>query len=395
MDAETKLTKAKVKLFLTAPFYSFVLGHLQIVEAEWCKTMATDGRYIYWNRAFVDKMTEDETVGVLAHETLHVCWLHPLRLGLRDHTLWNIACDIAINQTLLDGKFSLPAGGVFGPQFDKYKGWSANAIYEDIFQNAEKVSYIFDNQGEGGDGEGDQQGKTWGGVISPKDEHGNPISEAAARELEEETKIKVKGAAESAKSRGKLPAGLEGLIEAIGKPKVNWKEYIQTWVSGVTPDNYSWARPNRKMFINHHVYMPRMQLNGAGVGVLSVDTSGSVSDRELVEYVREIAGVIEMCRPDKLYIIQHDAIVQRVDVWEAGMDFKDLKIKGRGGTCIRPVFNYMANEIDEQVNWMVCFTDMGIGDYPQDGGPKFPVLWCATGPDNAPFGTYLPLKDAI
>ena len=63
------------------------------------------------------------------------------------------------------------------------------------------------------------------------------------------------------------------------------------------------------------------QLYNAGVGVLSIDTSGSVSDQELIEYVREVTGVIELCSPDKLYIIQHDAIVQREDEWEAGMDF--------------------------------------------------------------------------
>ena len=45
---------------------------------------------------------------------------------------------------------------------------------------------------------------------------------------------------------------------------------------------------------------------------------------------------------------------------------------------------------------MICFTDMGIVDYPTAGeAPDFPILWAATGPDNAPFGTYLPLKNAI
>lgn len=394
MNAEDKMAKAKVQLFFVAPFYSIVVSHLPLVEcnAGWNKTMATDGNRIYWNREFVDNLTLDETIGVLVHETLHVAWMHPSRRGLRNAYLWNIAGDIAINQTILDGKFTLPKMGIFGPQYDKYKGWPVNQIYEDLLQNTPKLKLKFSGNGGGNIGDDDGQ-DMWGGVIDPRNEDGSPMSPAEVENMEGETKIMVKSAAESAKSRGKLPGGLEGLIEAIGKPKINWKEYIQSWVTGHTPDDYSWNRPNRKMFVNHRIYMPRMKLNGAGIGFLSIDTSGSVSDHELVEYVTEITGVIEICNPEKLYIIQHDAIIQRVDEWEQGMDFKDLKIKGRGGTCIQPSFK-KALEMEGEIDWMICFTDMGIGDYPSVA-PPFPVLWAATGPDNAPFGTYLPLKDAL
>ena len=67
-------------------------------------------------------------------------------------------------------------------------------------------------------------------------------------------------------------------------------------------------------------------------------------------------------------------MVQKIDEWEAGDSFDSLKIKGRGGTRIRPVFEHVAREIDEQIDWMVCFTDMGIEDYPSiKEAPDFPV----------------------
>jgi predicted metal-dependent peptidase len=182
-------------------------------------------------------------------------------------------------------------------------------------------------------------------------------------------------------------------VEAVGKPTINWKEYLQTWVSGRIPDNYTWVRPNRKMMANYGIYMPRMQLNGAGIGVLSIDTSGSVSDAELKKYVTEIAGVIEICNPEKLYIIQHDAVIQDIYEWNAGDEFTRLKIVGRGGTNITPSFK-QAQKFDEQIDWMICFTDMEIGDWPKEA-PDFPVLWAATGGDNAPFGTYINLRDTI
>ncbi len=394
MNAEEKITKAKTFMFIRQPFFAIIGLSLPFVEAPWCKTMATDGLHFFWNRDFVDKMTVNECMGVIAHEILHVAWMHPSRIGTRIHKIWNIACDISINQTLIDAKFQLPAGGVYGPQYDKYKDMTAYAIYEDLLKNHTTfINICFDKNGKGEDGDEDGD-PTWGGVLAPMHDDGTPLTKEEVAAVEEEIKIKVAEAAHQAKSRGNLPAGLEGLVKAVGKPKVNWRDYIQNWVSGHTPDNYTWSRPNRKMFANYKIYMPRMQLNGAGVGVLSIDTSGSVSDQELIEYVREITGVIELCSPDKLYIIQHDAIVQKVDEWEAGMDFSELKIKGRGGTCIKPVFDLVPT-LEDNIDWMICFTDMGIGDYPAAPGPDFPVLWCATGPDNAPFGIYLPLRDAM
>jgi predicted metal-dependent peptidase len=402
--AENKITKAKAKLIRNHPFFAILAFGADYIEAPWCKTMATDGKNIFWGRKFVDSITEKELMGVIAHEVLHMAWLHPLRLGKRNHKIWNIACDVVINETVLETKLALPKGGVYGPQYDKYKNWSANAVYEDLMKNAVEIKISFpspDGQGDGEDDQGDEP--TWGGIIVPMDGSGKPLTKDQISEIEEEMKIAVKQAAQAAKMRGKLPGSLEGLIEAVGKPKINWKEYIQNWVTGHHPDDFSWNRPNRKMFANYKIYMPRLKLNGAGHGVLSIDTSGSVSDNELREYVREIAGVIELCNPDKLTIIQHDAVITDVREWHSGEDFKNLHIKGRGGTCIQPSFQMAAGiaqpgfaGLDDPIDWMVCFTDMGICDYPSKAeAPDFPVLWCATGPDNAPFGTYLAIKDAI
>lgn len=389
-DALQRLTKAKSRLVMNHPFFASLALGLPLVEADWLQppTMATDMTQIFYHPKFVEECTVSELMGVLCHEVLHVAYLHGLRRGPRDHKIWNMACDFAINPIVLDAGMMLPQGGLYD---DKYRNLSAPEIYEDLMKNATIIKVACDwggvtepkkGQGQGqGDGQGEDQGKS--------------LSQSQLSELEQEIKIKVKAAAETAKARGKLPAGVEGLIDAIGKPKVDWKAYIQQWVSGHKPDDYTWARPNRTWLVNHGVYMPRMQMNGAGVGVLSIDTSGSVSDKELVDYITEIAGVIEICNPDKLYIVQHDAVIQRVDVWEHGMDFKGLKVKGRGGTNIQPTFKWI-DDCDEHVDWMICFTDMGICDYPsKKDAPDIPVLWCATGPDNAPFGTYIPLKDAI
>src|SRR5687767_10648252 len=49
-------------------------------EADWgCGTMATDGRVLAYNPAFVAGLTADELVGVVAHEVLHCALAHPCR----------------------------------------------------------------------------------------------------------------------------------------------------------------------------------------------------------------------------------------------------------------------------------------------------------------------------
>lgn len=396
----SKLTKAKARLVNQQPFFAHIVLSTPIVIADWLKpkTMATDMKYIYAHPEFVEKCSIAELVGVLAHEAMHIAYLHGLRLGTRDPRIWNYAADLVINPIVLDAGMALPPGGLFDK---KYKDWTAEAVYADLIKNATKINVSFPSNGDGGDGDGDGE-PMWGGVMQPQQTdgkegeerpNGKPLSGAEMTQIEQEIRVKVQAAANIAKSRGNLPAGLKGLIEAHGKPKINWKEYIQNWVSGHTPDDYTWQRPNRTILANYGIYMPRMKNNGAGVGVLSIDTSGSVSDGELRDYVREIVGVIEICSPEKLYIIQHDAVIQKVDIWEAGMDFSSLAVKGRGGTFIQPTFKKVS-ELEEPIDWMICFTDMGIGDYPKDA-PDYPVLWAATGPDNAPFGTYVPVKDAI
>lgn len=396
-----KLTKAKYRMVHKSPFFATIALSIPFVEADWLvpPTMATDMERIYYHPQFVEDHSLQQIEGVIAHEVLHVAWLHGTRRGGRNPLIWNFACDYAINPTVLDAGFQLPPEGLYK---DEFRNMSANAIYDELMKNPPPELAQFSLPQFGGQG-GDGSGKALPGAIfdpsgNPPEEGEQPKggkSQADISTLETEIKIKVQAAAQAAKSRGKMPGGLDGLIEAVGSPKINWHDYIQQWVKGHRPDDVTWARPKRTMLANHRVYMPTLEMRGAGVGVLSIDTSGSVSDRELQEYVTEIVGVIEICKPDKLIIIQHDAIIQKVEEWEAGMDFSSLKTKGRGGTCIQPTFNYL-NEIDEQVNWMICFTDMGICDYPKaKDAPPFPVLWAATGPDNAPFGTYIPVRDAM
>lgn len=93
--------------------------------------MATDGRCIVYNAAFVDKLSAAELEGTLAHEVFHCALGHQCRRGGRDPKLWNQAADFAINPILVANGFTLPAGASIDPAFNNL---SAEEIYARLLQ---------------------------------------------------------------------------------------------------------------------------------------------------------------------------------------------------------------------------------------------------------------------
>ncbi len=410
-----KITKAKAKLvFDNRPFFASLAARLDIIEVptgekslggQAIDTMATDMERIFYNPDFVEKITIEECAGVLMHEILHVAYLHGLRRGSRDPLLWNIACDYAINPIVLDSGGKLPRLGDDpshpGYCLDaKYKDWSATAIYDDLLKDAKEMPFKLN--GQGGDGEDGKDGKDgkgkqplWGEILDPQDETGKKKGQAQQADLENETKLAVQSAAAAAKAVGKLPGSLQGLVEAIGEPEVDWQDYIAKVLASIIPDNYTWRKPRRSLYANYGIYMPSTECNGCGRGVVSIDTSGSVSDAELRAYVREVAGVIDMCNPDHVDIIQHDAVVHSITEWEAGDDFSSLKITGRGGTCIQPTFDAI-EEMDEQPAWVIILSDCEIWDWPNDVPEHYQLLICSTSNMKVPsYGDLIPLRKLV
>jgi len=67
--------------------------------------MATDGRAVWFNPEWCEAHGVEKTMGVIAHEVLHVVNRHHLRRGERDAELWNVAADLLINRLLEEKRF--------------------------------------------------------------------------------------------------------------------------------------------------------------------------------------------------------------------------------------------------------------------------------------------------
>src|SRR5258708_6363258 len=114
---ERKLTRARTQLLLNQPFFGTLCLRLKLAPAM-VPTMATNGREIIYNPAFIDELKPVELEAVLAHEVLHCALGHHCRRGERDQRLWNEAADLAINPILMGNGFTLPEGALFDPSFD-------------------------------------------------------------------------------------------------------------------------------------------------------------------------------------------------------------------------------------------------------------------------------------
>ena len=120
------MARLRTRLLLDQPFFGSLAMHLEMVPDASVPTAQTNGVYLKFNPDFMATLTENEQLGVLAHEVLHPALLHPYRRGDRDPKLWNEACDFAINTQLIEAGFRLPQGALLDQQ---YKGMSAEAIY--------------------------------------------------------------------------------------------------------------------------------------------------------------------------------------------------------------------------------------------------------------------------
>ena len=316
---------------------------------------------------FVDQHTDKEIIGVVAHEVLHVAFKHMLRRGERDPERWNIACDHAINHILLDGNFELPEGGLFDPQF---KGMTAERIYDQLAaEQPEQPTPC-----------------PWGDVRDCLGDDGEKLSKSQASQVEATIDQRVMLAAASAKGMGKLPAAIAELVEQMRRSKVDWRDVFNRFIGGDQPDDYTFRKPNKKVWYTQGIYTPSIDKIGVGDVVVAVDTSGSVSTAELQQFLGELNNITDDHKPRSVTVITCDADIKSVVRYEQGDIIDTIECNGRGGTRVEPVFRYI-RENDLPVDNMVYLTDMGIWDFP-DNTPDYPVLWVSTDPQcsDAPFG---------
>jgi len=356
-----KLIKARTQLLIKYPFFGQLALKCDFKEGG--ETMATDGKYFYYNREFIENLPPKQVMGVLVHEILHNAFLHAYRIKDRDPKRFNIAADYAINGIIIReyrNKLELPDEVLYDP---KYVNMSAEKIYT-LLPNTHNEPKV-----------------AWGEVLEATDSEDSSVTEQEA-----EWKVAVKQAANMAKKAGDLPKLLERRLK-LEDAKVNWKEVLQGFVTSFSNDDYSWYPPDIQ-YLCHDLHVPSMSSPSMGPIVIAVDTSGSINLPMLSRFFAELSSIIESCKPKEIHVLYCDSKITGKEI----LTQYDLPLKphpiGGGGTAFKPVFDYVKHS-NITPDCLIYFTDL-YGDFPED--PGYPVLWARTSDKTAPFGAHIDVE---
>lgn len=434
-----EITRAKIQLLLTQPFFGNMATGLQIILTDaanhaWCSTAATDGRRLYMNRGFVSRLTFDELLFVVAHEVLHVVYDHLSRRQGRDPEYYNMAADYVINYTLVKNKIgTMPPVGLFKEEYNDEM--TSEQIYDLLMKNQVTIEMPLDqhldgaggasgqddDDGEGqgdddgdgddddGDGEGGSQpggkkkGKGKGGTIKVRvngNGDGPPIlTKEELDEIRSEVlarTIQAAQAAEAQENAGCIPAGVKRMIAELTEPKMDWRTMLDCHVRSQQKCDFTFQRLSRVELGGGFIF-PAEDDDVMVEADVVIDTSGSMSTEMLREICSEIKGIMTSFQDFKLRLCSFDT-----QLYDYGKVFTPQNIdeideyvpKGGGGTDLSCYWNKLREEgrIPERV---VVFTDGYL--YGGWGQPDYAeTLWVFYGGnrEKAPYGQTVYYEDA-
>ena len=389
-----KLVTARIGLLLRAPFFGNLATRLELVNADsWLPTAATDGRKFYYNTEFCNKLKPKELEFLFGHEVLHNVYDHMGRNGDRDRKLFNCAADFCVNADLIDQRI----GDKITPcLYDpKYKGWSAEEVYDDLYEKADKINIQdlldqmidehLDGNGDGEDGDGDKDGK------------GRPrLSQAEKDAIKDEIREALLQAAQAV-GASNLPAGVKRLIKDLTKPVVNWRELLEQQIQSTVKDDFSWMRPNRRSW-HMDAVMPGMK-PGTQIDVcVAIDTSGSISEQDLKDFLSEVKGIMESYDEYKVRVITWDTDVYNPAEYTSDnmSDITDYVPGGGGGTDPMCVWEWLKDN-DIEPKKLIMFTDYCFFGWEPNAVKDYcDTVWVIKGnPDVEPeFGVWAHYEEA-
>ena len=393
-EAQHIVKKGIAAMIMDQPFFAMLALQLNLREELTLPTLATDAVNLLYNPNYVKTLSMEQVKAAVAHEVMHVAFMHTTRRHEREPTKWNCAGDYCINPILKDSNFTLHPTWLYD---DQYREKGAEEVYL-LLPEPPKGQCWGDCEAQGGDGQDDQgsgkqskkghlPGQACGGLREPKHSDGSRYSEQEQKDLEHQTKVNVSNAATAAKNMGKLPGDLARFVDELLHPKVPWQDHLRRFLEQVTRNDYNWTRPNRRHMMNGW-YLPTLYSLDLGEIVVAIDTSGSIGHEQICQFGAELSAILDTLKPEKVYVVYCDTQVNDDAVQEfTAADLPlDLKPWGGGGTDFRPPFDWV-ERMGVTPQCMIYFTDLYCNQFPEE--PGYQTFWaCFHGDDEmeVPFG---------
>ncbi len=428
-ESARRVSDCITDLLRDQPFFGSLALRLPIRADTARKTLATDGHEIRYSPAWIAEANADFIKTAIARVVVSCALKHHTRRAERDPERWQHASQLVTHGLLSDAGFRLP------PDTQAWDGLSVEQAYARLPEpeeaeappapgagdahpsgppqpgDADEGSQQPDpsTQSAGGRESGDAQDNSArdedepgdgqpepaddgnhaqqsfdpagtgevmdsaGAGESPGDAQATPADVSAEEQAWDEA---MHQALNLAKAQGSVPGAVEETIADAHRSTFDWRTLLRLYMTDAAASDYSWSVPNRR-FIDSGLYLPSIRSEGMSTLAVIIDTSGSVDTDTLAAFWSEIRELAAEINPDRVILLQVDAVVQDEQDYAPADLPERIDVKGRWGTDFRPGFAHLE---EKGIEPAVClyFTDMDCDRYPETE-PSYPVIWCDYG----------------
>ena len=430
-----KLQESRYRLCVRFGDFAHPMKDMLFVAVEGLYRMSTNGECIYFDPAWLQKLSNAALDFMLSHQLMHIEKEHLEREKYYMGDRFHLGCDIVVNAALMKLGLeyaSLPGvGKIFtqtfypcceGAEIDAYEAFEGIPFDPSTMTKGKRRTYMIDTDLMWD--RKDDRGECGIIVLAPWDETPDDLYYEYPPATE---KLKSKGGTFKGLSfgmmKGKYGKGMrergegwektveydlrklkcmkesethgiderldERLWMKMGTASVNWKSILNAFVQPEMCD-YSFSPPDRR-YINADFFLPDYNVCEMKVRevLFMVDTSASVDNEMLSRVYTELYDAV--CRFEGRLtgrVAFFDSVIHNEKTFGSIAELERIVPGGGGGTDYGCIFKYVKNRYyDESPASIVIFTD-GEAPFPDAKvAGNIPVLWVFTkGGNCAPWG---------
>lgn len=389
-------SKFVLNLRVEHPFFSAVALFAELKFVDDLEVARTENKKLYVSTDFFLSLSEVECFSYLLHQIIHLALNHPSRSEQRDEKLWNVACDIVVNN-IIDESTSWPVAPKTAWDFS-CRGQSAERVYanlqererkniEQSIKNSPATKLDQKSDSESSDrapSESSQNNSiaaefTYDKLVEKykaapdfKVHKADTAESAQAQEYWRNALVQARQQLKQVNQYSLNSSTLKREVEVSIGGLLNWRDML--WKYAVPAAN-NYAEFDAR-FIHRSLFIEYLQSEELIVEIV-IDTSASICNVVLSVFITEMLA-ISLCHPDvKINFYYVDCEMH--GPYGIPGDISSLPVPlGAGGTSFKPFFNKLAKNpsLMEDPQAVIYFTD-GFAEFP-DVTPEVPVLWAVT-----------------
>lgn len=326
------IPQAVRKLLIREPFYGLFLLSLNKYFDNSIETACVRRKGINTelaiNEEFWNSLSDTAELAVLEHEILHIVNNHlMMQESFSNKKHFNIASDAEVNSYIQ----GLPPDCIKASNYGLPDMCGTKFYYENIPQDEDDKTDTLDQH-------------DWKDFQD--------LSDAEKQLIKNQIDHVAKQSAEQVqKMQGSIPACLKEYIDSLFKQKervFDWKSYFRRLIGTVQDIDLKKTRKRESIRFPDASGLKHKKKSSICV---IVDTSGSVSNKDLCDFFSEINHVWKTGA--SVTIIENDAAIGRIYQYNGKWDGS---ITGRGGTVFNEAVDYYNNH-RRDFNLLIFFTD--------------------------------------